>query len=144
MLETHEVIFRGEGLRVVLKLAELTEAATQDGVLVLRTRDSERLELELGDAATKWLKKIKNPPSRLDKLGVKTGMKVAVIGVPRPCPRHRAPRARRHPGAQLQGRRRGALRGRRPGPRSTSSPRCVTPSSPTAPSGSSAERVAAP
>ena len=85
MLETHEAIFRDEGLRVVLKLAELTEAATQDGVLVLRTRDSERLELELGDAATKWLKKIKNPPSRLDKLGVKTGMKVAVIGVRDPA-----------------------------------------------------------
>src|SRR5688572_19629848 len=84
LLETHEILFRGEGLRVVVKLTELIEVATRDGLLELRTAN-DVLRLELGDDAAKWLKKIKNPPSRLDKLGVKSGMKVAVIGVVDPA-----------------------------------------------------------
>lgn len=38
------------------------------------------LVLDLGAKAEKWAEKIKNPPGRLDKLGVKAGMKVAVWG----------------------------------------------------------------
>ena len=34
----------------------------------------------LGDAAQKWATRIRNPPSRLDKLGVKPGMRVRLIG----------------------------------------------------------------
>jgi hypothetical protein len=34
----------------------------------------------LGAAAQKWAGRIQNPPSRLDKLGVKPGMKVRLIG----------------------------------------------------------------
>jgi hypothetical protein len=83
LLETREAIFSGEGLRAVVKLADLVEVAARDGVLELRTRQAV-LRLELGDAADKWLKKIKNPPSRTDKLGVKPGMRVALLGVPDP------------------------------------------------------------
>jgi len=36
---------------------------------------------ELGPTAAKWAEKIRNPPSLLDKLGVKDGMRVSVVGV---------------------------------------------------------------
>jgi len=36
---------------------------------------------ELGPSATKWAEKLRNPRSRLDKLGVKPGMRVALLGV---------------------------------------------------------------
>jgi hypothetical protein len=36
--------------------------------------------LELGAAAEKWAGKILNPPSRADKLGVKPGLSVKVVG----------------------------------------------------------------
>jgi hypothetical protein len=36
--------------------------------------------LELGALAAKWADRIKNPRGRLDKLGVKPGMKVSVVG----------------------------------------------------------------
>jgi len=35
----------------------------------------------LGDAAERWVEKIRNPRTLLDKLGVNTGMRVAVVGV---------------------------------------------------------------
>ena len=38
------------------------------------------LALELGPAAAKWAQKIKAPPSRLDKLNVKPGARVALVG----------------------------------------------------------------
>ena len=40
----------------------------------------ERAVLELGAAAEKWAEKIRSPKSRLDKLGVKAGQAVSVIG----------------------------------------------------------------
>ena len=39
------------------------------------------LALKLGAAAPKWAEKILHPPSRLDKLGVKAGMRVSLVGV---------------------------------------------------------------
>jgi hypothetical protein len=37
-------------------------------------------QFELGDAATKWADRIRSPRSLLDKLGVKAGMSVSVLG----------------------------------------------------------------
>ena len=37
--------------------------------------------LDLGDQAARWAEKIKNPPSLLDKLGVKPGLRVSVVGI---------------------------------------------------------------
>jgi hypothetical protein len=81
LLETEELIFRGEDVRLKLKLAELTKVTVDGDVLVLAHGKVES-RLSLGAAvAAKWAQKIKNPPSRLDKLGVKNGMRVAVSGV---------------------------------------------------------------
>ena len=44
--------------------------------------DGQRLALDVGAAnAQKWLEKIRNPKSRADKIGVKAGQRVSVIGV---------------------------------------------------------------
>ena len=37
--------------------------------------------LELGAQAEKWAKRITSPPSRVDKLGVKAGMRIALVGM---------------------------------------------------------------
>jgi len=80
LLETTEVIFRGgDGLRARVPFAELTKLEVAGKTLKLAWRGG-TLALELGDAAAKWADKIKNPPSRLDKLGVKLGARVSLVG----------------------------------------------------------------
>jgi hypothetical protein len=66
-------------LRLSIPLATITEATAGDGWLRLRF-DNRAAEIALGPAAVKWAKRITNPPSRLDKLGVKPGMRVLVLG----------------------------------------------------------------
>lgn len=54
------------------KWSELEHIAVAHGSLAL-TRGGTRIELELGDQAAAWEKAIRNPKSRLDKLGLKPG-----------------------------------------------------------------------
>jgi hypothetical protein len=84
LLETSEVIFRGDGVRARLPFAALKTVVAADGVLTLAGKDGGELVLELGPAAATWAEKIRHPKSRLDKLGVKPGMKVSVIAVDDP------------------------------------------------------------
>ena len=44
------------------------------------TFDGGPASFDLGPAAEKWAKKILRPPSRLEKLGIKPGLKVALVG----------------------------------------------------------------
>lgn len=78
LLETEEVIVRG-ALRLRVPFRQLREAEAADGVLRLRWPDHE-LRLHLGADAAKWVEKIRNPKSVLDKLGIKAGQKVSVVG----------------------------------------------------------------
>jgi hypothetical protein len=78
LLETREVIFRGPS-RVVVPLGQGTTVRAADGWLEL-TCGARSLRLELGATAERWLQKIQHPPSRLEKLGVKRGMKVVIAG----------------------------------------------------------------
>ena len=82
-LEHKDLVFRGPA-RLVIPLASISQATADGGVL--RVEFSGRVaELEIGDAAaTKWAKRITNPPSRLDKLGVKPGMRVALLDLKDP------------------------------------------------------------
>jgi hypothetical protein len=86
LLETAELVFRpdGGGARLVFRFAELETAAAVDGVLEL-VAGGRRARLELGELAGRWLKKIRNPPGRLDKLGVKPGLEVVLRGVADPA-----------------------------------------------------------
>src|SRR5688572_20094857 len=77
-LETKEIVFRGAE-RIVVPLAQVTAARAVDGWLELSFA-GRSLRLELGAAAERWLQKIVHPPSRLENLGVKRGMKVIVAG----------------------------------------------------------------
>jgi hypothetical protein len=77
LLETRELVFRSPGQRLAIPLAGVKVSAS-DGVL--RVDFGETALFELGPAAEKWARAIQNPPSRLDKLGIKPGMKVALVG----------------------------------------------------------------
>jgi hypothetical protein len=81
LLETTEVIFRstGSGVRARVPFAEVERVTVAGGTLTLTWRGG-TLALELGVAAAKWAEKIKNPPSRIQKLGVKPGARVALVG----------------------------------------------------------------
>jgi hypothetical protein len=79
LLETKELIFRGPE-RLVIPLAEITSATARDGTLSVRF-GKRQAAFAIGEAAVKWAKRITNPPSRLDKLGVKPEMHVAVLAV---------------------------------------------------------------
>ena len=78
-LEHKDLLFRGP-VRLAVPLASITKATARDGILRV-TFGSKSAEFRIGDAAEKWAARITNPPSRLDKLGVKPGMSLAAIDV---------------------------------------------------------------
>jgi hypothetical protein len=78
LLETDEVIFRG-GFRARVALRDLSAIEVRRGVLTL-TWPGGTLALMLGEAAETWADAIRNPKSVVEKLGVKPGLKVAVLG----------------------------------------------------------------
>jgi len=75
--EPPKLIFRG-AYRGIYQGHALRDLRTEGDDLVLS--DGTRFTLDPGQAE-KWLHAILNPPSRLDKLGVKPGMTVVVDGV---------------------------------------------------------------
>jgi hypothetical protein len=79
LLETDHVLFRGGDLRLKLMFKDLKSVKASEGALTLSTAEGP-LVLLLGAQAGKWADKILNPPSLLDKLGVKPGSEVALIG----------------------------------------------------------------
>lgn len=78
-LESTALHFRGT-FRAQVPLRDLTEIREDAGWLTL-TWPAGSLELELGPAAAKWAAKIKQPRSRLDKLGVRAGLRLALFDV---------------------------------------------------------------
>jgi hypothetical protein len=78
LLETTELLFRGTP-RLRIPFAEITRMVTKRGELAVDWKGGAAVFL-LGAEAEKWAAKIKNPPNRLDKLGIKPGLKVAVVG----------------------------------------------------------------
>jgi hypothetical protein len=78
LLETSEILFRGE-FRLKISFATLKSAKAVDGQLLLQTPEGLAI-LELGAAAEKWRDKILHPKSRMEKLGIKPGAKVAMLG----------------------------------------------------------------
>jgi hypothetical protein len=77
-LEQHELIVRGAE-RVVIPINAVTSAVADDGALTVRFA-GRTVVLELGPAASRWAKRITTPPSRLDKLGAKSGMSAVIAG----------------------------------------------------------------
>ena len=79
LLETDDLIFRGDfRLSIPLKSIQSLEAA--DGVLRVTSPEG-TVQFTLGAQADKWARKIRNPRTLADKLDVKPGMRVSLIGV---------------------------------------------------------------
>jgi hypothetical protein len=78
LLETNELIFRGD-FRLKVAFAGLQSAKAVDGELRLETPEGLAV-FELGEQAAKWCEKILHPKTRMEKLGVKAGARVALIG----------------------------------------------------------------
>jgi len=78
LLETNEILFRGD-FRLKIPFATIKSAKAVDGELRLQTADGLAI-FHVGAAAEKWCGKILHPKSRIEKLGVKLGAKVSLIG----------------------------------------------------------------
>ena len=78
LLETDEVIVRG-GLKLRIAFREISEVKPVGDTLFIRWSDHE-LRVPLGRDAAKWAEKIRNPKSRIEKIGVKSGQRVSALG----------------------------------------------------------------
>jgi hypothetical protein len=79
-LEQDELLFNGDGVRLTIPLREIGEVHSREDSLFI-TFGRRRAALEIGRAAEKWAVRIARPPGRLDKLGVKAGMRVALVNL---------------------------------------------------------------
>jgi len=80
-LEGSELLYRSTSAnaRARVLLGELTSLKVSGKTLTLEWK-GRKLALDLGADAVAWAEKIKNPPSRLTKLGVKPASRVALVG----------------------------------------------------------------
>src|SRR5262245_52029752 len=79
-LEPAELRLQSSGLALRVPMEGIKSAVARAGVLHVEWKGG-RAELLLGKDAPRWELKIRYPRSRLDKLGIKPGMRVAVVGV---------------------------------------------------------------
>ena len=78
-LEEKELLFRGD-FRLKIPFGDVRSIDVKRGVLKISFSGGEAA-FDLGPPAEKWADKIRNPKSLLDKLGVKPGMKVSLLGI---------------------------------------------------------------
>jgi len=79
LLEHDALIFRG-GARLVIPFKEITAVGARAGTLRV-TFPRGVAAFQLGAAAERWAERIRSPKSLIDKLGIKSGARVAVLGV---------------------------------------------------------------
>jgi hypothetical protein len=78
LLESDELIFRGE-FRMRVPLREITTVSSRNGSLTVKWPGG-KLALILGKDADKWAHAITNPKGLMEKMGVKPGLQVAIVG----------------------------------------------------------------
>jgi hypothetical protein len=78
-LEEKALLFRGD-FRLKIPFDDVKSLDVKRGVMKIGFSGGEAA-FDLGPDAEKWADKIRNPKSLLDKLGVKPGMKVSLIGI---------------------------------------------------------------
>jgi hypothetical protein len=78
-LEEKELLFKGP-FRLRIPLAEVRKVGEKDGTLTLEWPGG-RASLALGAQAARWADRIKNPKGLMDKLGLKPGQTVSVMGL---------------------------------------------------------------
>lgn len=79
LLETNELIFRGADYCLKIAFGEIRELTAANGELRVETKDGLKI-FEVGPSAEKWREKILHPKTRAQKLGVKTGTRVRLVG----------------------------------------------------------------
>ncbi len=79
LLETDEIVIRGP-LGTRIPLATVTGALV-DGRRLIVSHEDTRTVLHIGPEAARWAQRILHPKSRLEKLGVKPGIVVSILGV---------------------------------------------------------------
>jgi len=79
LLETDDLLFRGE-VRLKIPLTSIKSVTAADGVLRVEHADG-RAAFTLGQAADKWAERIRSPRTLIDKLDIKPGAVVSVLGV---------------------------------------------------------------
>lgn len=80
--ETDELLVRGE-VRLRIPYGEMTAVEAGDGRLSV-TWPGGAVVLHLGAQAERWADRIRNPRTLLDKLGVKPGVRVSLVGIDDP------------------------------------------------------------
>jgi hypothetical protein len=80
LLESDAIVFRGGETRLAIPFSTISRIEVDDGALTIGHGGGEA-RFGLGANAARWADRIRNPRSLLDKLGVKPGMRVAVIGI---------------------------------------------------------------
>jgi hypothetical protein len=78
LLETEELIVRG-ALRAKIPFREAKDVVADGGVLRLCWNGRD-VRIHVGKDAAKWAEKIRNPKSVAEKLGVKPGQKISIVG----------------------------------------------------------------
>jgi hypothetical protein len=78
-LETETLVFRG-GFRLAIPFQEISAISATDGWMTV-TFPGGVASFELGAKAARWLKAITQPKPVIDKLGVKLGMRVALVDI---------------------------------------------------------------
>lgn len=78
LLESKELLFRGD-FRLTIPLSTVTAVHAEEGVLTVAF-NGESAEFDVGKAAPKWVEAILNPPTLLQKLGLKPSVTCAVAG----------------------------------------------------------------
>lgn len=79
LLETTELPFRGD-FRLRIPFAAIQDMTASEGRLSV-TWPEGKASFEIGANAERWAEKIRNPRGLLDKLGVKPGLRVSILGV---------------------------------------------------------------
>ncbi len=101
-LESTELLFRASEVRLRIPFAKVTAVHASGARLTLEHAGATAV-FELGPEAKRWAEKIRNPPSLVDKLGVKPGSRVSVLNVD--DPEFLSQLTARTPNAHIQSRR---------------------------------------
>lgn len=80
LLETDDLVFRSETIRLKIPFKQMRSVQAENGNLRIDFPDGVAV-FALGAQAEKWARKILNPKTLLDKLGLMAGMTVSVLGV---------------------------------------------------------------
>ena len=79
LLETSALLFRGPHYRLKIAFVEMRAVQAANGELRIDTKNG-ALAFEVGTVAQKWREKILHPKTRVQKLGVKDGTPVRLLG----------------------------------------------------------------